>query len=95
METLGIEAVIEKNKKQLPEEDNNKASSTCLQFIINGFSEKKKYNLIFDFGKEGNEELLNDEDEFDKFKKKLKLSKDYNISINKIIVTFPVMRIIN
>ena len=91
LETLGIEAVIDKNEKQLPEEDNNKASSTCLQFIINGFSEKKKYNLTFDFGEERNEELLNDEEEFDKFKNKLKLklSKDYNIPVNKIIVTFP------
>ena len=54
-------------------------------------SGKKKYNLHFDFGEERNEEILNNENEFEKFKKnlKLKLSKDYKIPTDKIIVTFP------
>ena len=51
---------------------------------------KKKYDLHFDFGEERNEEILNKEEESNKFKEqlKLKLSKDYNISPDKIIVTF-------
>ena len=52
---------------------------------------KKKYDLHFDLGKERNDELLDDEKEFEKFKEqlKLKLSKDYNIPPEKIIVTLP------
>ena len=42
---------------------------------------KKKYDLHFDLGKERNEEILNSEEEFEKFKENLKkkLSKNYNI----------------
>ena len=38
-----------------------------------------------------NEELLNNNEEYEKFKNdlKLKISKDYNIPIDKIIVAFP------
>ena len=47
--------------------------------------------MHFDFGFEQNEKLLNDENEYEKFKQnlKIKISKDYNIPIDKIIVTFP------
>ena len=80
-----------KKKEKDKNDDNNNASATCLQFIINGLSKRKKYNLHFDFGEERNEDLLNNEEEYEKFKTKLKLklSKDYNISVDKIIVTFP------
>ena len=52
---------------------------------------KKKYDLHFEFEEKRNEELLNNEEEYEKFKNNLKskLSKDYNIPINQIIVTFP------
>ena len=42
---------------------------------------KKKYDLHFELGEERNEEILNNEEEYEKFKAnlKLKLSKDYNI----------------
>ena len=52
---------------------------------------KKKYDLHFDFGEERNEELLDNKEEYEKFKNKLKLklSKDYGIPVDKIIVTFP------
>ena len=53
--------------------------------------DKKKYDLHFDFGEKRNEELLNNEEESEKFKNnlKLKLSKDYGISKDKIVVAFP------
>jgi len=88
LEALGIETVIEKNDNIEDEEDE---STTSLQFISNGLHQKRKYNLHFDFGEKRNEELLNDKNEYEKFKEilKLKLSKDYNIPTNKIIVTFP------
>ena len=103
LESLGIKTVIEKNgndfnqneeEEEIDEDNNdddNNASATCLQFITNGLGEKKKYNLHFDFGEERNEDLLNNEEEYEKFKTKLKLklSKDYNIPVDKIIVTFP------
>jgi hypothetical protein len=62
-----------------------------LQFIYNGLCKKKKYELKFDFGEERNDQLLNDEKEFEKFKEnlKIKISRDYNIPINKIIITYP------
>ena len=62
-----------------------------MQFIANGLAKKKKYDLHFEFGEERNEELLNNEEEYENFKKDLKkkLSKDYHISEDKIIITFP------
>ena len=62
-----------------------------MQFITSGLYNKKKYDLHFDLGEERNEEILNNEKEYEKFKNdiKLKLSKDYNVPIDKIIVTFP------
>ena len=52
---------------------------------------KRKYDLHFEFGEKRNNELLNNKEEYENFKNnlKLKLSKDYNISTDKIIVTFP------
>ena len=52
---------------------------------------KEKYELKFDFGEERNEQLLNDKNEYEKFKENLKskLSRDYNIPIDKIIVPYP------
>ena len=87
LEKLGIETAIEKDENN----DEDDGSATCLQFIMNGMCQKKKYDLHFDFGEKRNEELLNNNQEYEKFKKnlKLKLSRDYNIPIDKIIVTFP------
>ena len=87
LEDIGIETAIEKETN----EDEQDASTTCLQYIVNGFAQKKKYDLHFEFGKERNEQLLMDKDEFENFKKnmKKKLSKDYHISEDKIIVAFP------
>ena len=87
LENIGIETAIE--SKENTSEEN--ADLTGLQFFANGMIEKKKYDLHFEFGEERNNELLNDKNEFEKFKQnlKLKLSKDYNIPPEKIIVTLP------
>ena len=87
LEEIGIETAIEKDIN----EDKQDAAATCLQYITSGLGLKKKYDLKFDFDEERNNELLNDKNEFEIFKKNLKkkLSKDYNIPEDKIIVTFP------
>ena len=87
LEDLGIETAIEKETN----DDEEDAAATCLQFIASGLADKKKYDLHFEFGEERNEQLLNDENEFENFKVNLKkkLSKDYHIPEDKIIVTFP------
>jgi hypothetical protein len=89
LENIGIETAIEKDDNQ--EEEEEDAGAACLQFITNGMCDKKKYDLHFDFGEERNDELLDNEEEYEKFKNnlKLKLSKDYGIPVDKIIVTFP------
>ena len=53
--------------------------------------DKKKYNLHFDLGEERNKELLNNKEEQEKFNNKLKkkLSLEYNILEDKIILTNP------
>ena len=65
--------------------------TTCLQFISNGMTQRKRYDLHFDFGEQKNEEYLNDQQKYEELKEDLKekLSKDYNISKDKIIVTLP------
>ena len=89
LEDLGIVTGIEKDISQKKEEED--ASAACLQFITNGMCDKRKYDLHFDFGEKRNEELLDNEEEYEKFKNnlKLKLSKDYGIPVDKIVVTFP------
>ena len=87
LEQNGTEVVIENDNK----EEEADAGTTCLQFITNGLGHKTSYGLHFDFGFRRNQQLLNDKNEFEKFKERLKdkLSKDYNIPKNKIIVTCP------
>ena len=87
LENEGVEAVIEKEDH----EDEEEAGITSLQFITSGLYKKKRYDLHFEFGEERNDELLYNDSEYEKFKQnlKLKLSKDYNIPVDKIIVTFP------
>ena len=89
LENIGIETAIEKDVEQVNEDEDSGAA--CLQFITNGMCDKKKYDLHFDFGEERNDELLDNEEEYEKFKNnlKMKLSKDYGIPVDKIVVTFP------
>jgi len=88
LQDIGVETAIEKVTNDDDEQD---AAATCLQYITNGLAEKKKYDLHFEFGDKRNEELLQDKNEFEEFKKNLKkkLSKDYHVPEDKIIVTFP------
>ena len=89
LENIGITTAIEKS--ELSDSESQNASNTVLQFIMNGMLEKKKYEFHFDLGEERNNELLNNLDEQEKFNNKLrkKLSKEYNIPEDKIIVTNP------
>ena len=89
LESMGIETAIEKDVNIA--NDDQDAAATCLQYIANGLAEKKKYDLHFEFGEERNAELINNKEEFENFKKELKrkLSKDYHIPEDKIVVTFP------
>jgi hypothetical protein len=87
LENQGMVTAIEKNSG----EEEKKAAMTTLQFLVNGMSNRTKYNLHFDFGDEKNSKLLNDEEErlklHDKIRKKL--SKEFNINEEDIIITFP------
>ena len=89
LEQDGTEVAIEKQGVQGEDEQNN--NTTCLQFISNGMTQRKRYDLHFDFGEQKNEEYLNDQQKYEELKENLKekLSKDYNISKDKIIVTLP------
>ena len=89
LENQGITTAIQKEDNN--DDENNDLASTTLQFMMNGLGTKKKYNLHFDLGDERNEQLLNDEKEQKDFNNKLKkkLAKEYNISEENIIISFP------
>ena len=92
LESMGIETAIEKDINDNDYDTlKSETDMTCLNFITNGFAAKKKYDLHFDFGEQKNEQLLLDENKYKTFQErlKLKLSKDYNIPHDKIIVTLP------
>ena len=85
----GINTVIEKETSN--NDENIKEDATLLQFLSNGMMSKTKYELHFDFGKEKNYQLLNDKEKYENFQKdlKLKISKEYNLPEDEIIITFP------
>ena len=87
LENIGITTAIEKNPSKDIETQN--MANTVLQFITNGMIEKPKFDFHFDFGEERNNELLNNKKEQEKFNNKLKkkLSLEYNIPEDKIIIT--------
>ena len=89
LENCGIVTAIEKNPSS--DVQSQDASNTVLQFITNGLINKNKYNFHFDFGEERNNELLNNKIEQKMFNDKLrkKLSIEYNIPEDKIILTNP------
>ena len=86
LEENGITTAIEKNHN-----NSDGISTTTLQFLVNGLIEKPKYMFSFEFGEERNNELLNNEQEQKIFNNKLrkKLSLEYNIPEDKIIITCP------
>ena len=81
---------IPKNENKYNETEKEKEKIT-LQFLVNSLSDKNKYNLHFDFVKEKNEKLLDDSEVRKELHDKLraKLSKEYNINEEDIIITFP------
>ena len=87
----GTEVAIEKGKNKEENEEEKDENLTSLEFITNGMNQKKKYDLHFDFGESKNEEYLNDNNKFEYLKEQIKkkISKDYSISKDEIIVTFP------
>ena len=87
----GTEVVIEKEKNKNENEEEKNENLTSLELITTGMIEKKKYDLHFDFGKDKYEKYLNNKNEFEELKEKIKrkISKDYNIPKNEIIVTYP------
>ena len=89
LQEKGLEVAIEKD--DIKKEEDLDESATCLQFMINSLDDKKKYELHFDFGNKKNNEYLNDEIKFNELKEKLKLkiSKDFQIPKDKIIITYP------
>ena len=88
LENQGMVTAIEKDNNS---EDAINTARTSMQFLVNGMSDKSKYDLHFDLGDEKNSKLLNDEEERRKFHDKLrkKLSKEYNIKEEDIIISFP------
>ena len=89
LENIGITTAIERNESN--DAESQDASNTVLQFVMNGMIEKKKYDLHFDLGADRNYELLSNPSEQKKFNDKLrkKLSLEYNIPEEKIIITNP------
>ena len=90
LENRGMVTAIEKNNDE-NYENSKESAQTSLQFLINSMEDKKKYDLHFELGKEKNSQLLNDPNERKKFHDKLrkKLSIEYNIKEEDIIITFP------
>jgi len=89
LESQGMVTAIEKEDNE--NDEDKKMAQTSLQFLVNGMSEKIKYNLHFDFGEDKNKQLLDDENERKNFHDKLrkKLSEEYNMNEEDIIITFP------
>ena len=90
LEDNGILTVIEKEDNQ-KEENKQEEASTSLQFLVNGLINKYKYEFHFDLGEERNNELLINKKEQEKFNNKLKkkLSLEYKVPEDKIIITCP------
>ena len=86
-----IDVVIEKEKIKNENEEEKDENLTLLELITTGMTQKIKYDFHFDFGVTKNEIYLVDGNEFEKLKEKIKrkISKDYNIPKNEIIVTYP------
>ena len=89
MESYGIITAIEKNPKQ--DKESIKKENAFIEYILDGLTEKKKFDFHFDFGEDENNKLLNNKEEQEKFNKKLKkkLSLEYNIPEQKIIIISP------
>ena len=83
LELNGITTAIQKQSR------NKDLTKTCLQLMTNGLVNKEKCEVKFDFGEKKNDEILNNENEKEKFIKewKIKLSQKLGISPDDIIIT--------
>ena len=86
LENMGIITAIEKNPSE--DVDDQEISKILLQFITSGMLQKPKLDFHFDFGEKRNNELLTNNNEQEKFNNTLKkkLSIEYNIPEDKIII---------
>ena len=84
LESKGVETAIYKEKQA-------NISSANIQKICSGLSDKKKYTFHFDFGKDKNNDIMNDINKFNEFTKeyKEKIAKKMNINPDNIIITNP------
>ena len=89
LEDQGMVTAIEKEKSE--KEEDQQAANATLQFLFNGMATNKKFALNFELGKKRNTELLTNKEEQKKFNDKLKkkLSEEYKIPEDKIVVTYP------
>ena len=90
LESQGMTTSVEKENDE-KDENAIKTAETSLQFLVNGMSNINKYNLHFELGKEKNEIFLSNEKKRREFHDKLrkKLSREFNIKEEDIIITFP------
>ena len=65
LKDCGINVLIEK-------ENNINECEKSLELLCNGMIYKKKYDFVFDFGDKTNSDILNNKEEYEKFKNKLK-----------------------
>lgn len=81
LEKIGIVCSVER-KNAMNEEDQQDANQ-LLQFIFNGYILKKKYILDFALSPKRIEQLINNEDQRDKFNENLKMELSKGLSIDK------------
>ena len=91
LEKNNIETVIEAESNEENKEEVEDLAITSLQFLTNGLIGKKKYDLFFDLPEERVDQLLFNQEEYEKFKEtlKTKVSEDYKVPKEKIIIAFP------
>ena len=83
LESNGVTTAIQKQSR------NKDLTKTCLQLMTNGLVNKQKCKVKFDYGNKKNDEILNDENEKEKFisEWKNKIAQKLNISPDLIIIT--------
>ena len=82
LELFDIKTFIENNN------NNNLIIFTCLNLIINGKALKIKIEIFYNFGKEKNEEILNNFEERNKFISDVKIffEREFNVNYEDIII---------
>jgi hypothetical protein len=83
LELNGITTAIQKKST------NQDLTKTCLQLMTNGLITKQKCEVKFDFGEKKNNEIINDQNERNKFinEWKTKISKKLGVNPEDIIIT--------